>query len=85
MSDHGLNKMDMPQDERVETIKRSEAHDREGIGEPGVESASGRDRSQGELPRQAGTNVNDVDISGVVPQQHGQGSRTGEQGDPTGA
>lgn len=85
MSDHGLNKMDMPQDERVDTIKRSETQDRAGIGEPGVESASGRDRSEGELPRQAGTNVNDADLSGVMPRNQNQGSRVGEQGDPTGA
>jgi hypothetical protein len=65
--DHGLNKMDQSPEERAETIKRAENKKRAGIGQPGIESASGRDRSQGEFPRQAGTNVNDVDLSGALP------------------
>jgi hypothetical protein len=76
----------LSQEERVAAIKRAEAEGRKGIGQPGVESASGRDRAGTELPRNAGTNQNDVDLSRVAPPPGAvQGSRTGPQGDPTGA
>ena len=59
-------------------------------GQPGVESALGRDRTQGELPRDLGTNRQEGDsraeIDRVAPRPGAvEGSRIGEAGDPTGA
>jgi hypothetical protein len=55
-------------DERADIIKRAEGEDRAGIGEPGLESASGRDRAGGELPRNFGTNQGGkVDLTGIAP------------------
>lgn len=57
------------------------------VGQPGVESALGRDRSQGELPRAAGFNrqTGDLDLSQIVPPEGAvSGSRVTEEGDPTG-
>ncbi len=76
----------MNQDERVHAIKRSEEMDRAGIGEPGLESASGRDRARDELPRSLGTNQGPADVSDVAPPEGSvKGTRVGERGDPTGA
>jgi hypothetical protein len=73
-------------DHRAEVIKRAQDKDRAGIGKPGVESASGRDRSHDELPRNFGTNANDADVDSVAPpRDHMQGSRVGPSGDPTGS
>jgi hypothetical protein len=56
------------------------------IGQPGIESASGRDRSKGELPAGFGTDDGTIDISAVAPPPGTvQGTRVGPQGDPTGA
>jgi hypothetical protein len=76
----------MSPDERAAAIKRAEAEGRKGIGQPGVESALGRDRSMGELPRNFGTNANDANIDAVAPAPNTvQGTRVGPGGDPTGA
>lgn len=76
----------LSRDERLDAIKRSEEMDRAGIGEPGLESASGRDRSHGELPGSLGTNQGPADVSDVAPPEGSvKGTRIGERGDPTGA
>ena len=55
-------------------------------GQPGVESALGRDRTQGELPPELAANRGPGDVSGLAPDQHDEigGSRVGELGDATG-
>lgn len=84
MSDH-VDKP-MTDDERARVIKRAEAEGRAGIGVPGLESASGRDRAGGELPRNFGTNQNDADVEAVAPPRGAvEGSRVGADGDPTGS
>ena len=76
----------LSQDERVDAIKRSEKKDRAGIGEPGLESASGRDRSHGELDGSFGTNQGPADVSHVAPPEGSvKGTRVDERGDVTGA
>ncbi len=76
----------LSRDERVEAIKRSEEMDRAAIGEPGLESASGRDRAHGELPTSLGTNQGPADVSDVAPPEGSvKGTRVGERGDVTGA
>ena len=59
-------------------------------GQPGVESALGRDRTQGELPRDLGTNRREGDsraeLDRVAPPPGAvEGTRIGQAGDPTGA
>lgn len=86
MSDAAERHTRLNEEQRTEAIKRAEEQDRAGIGEPGVESASGRDRAGDELPRNAGTNQNDADLSGFVPPEGSvSGTRVGPGGDPTGA
>lgn len=71
--------------ERAAVIKQAEREGRAGIGEPGLESASGRDRAGTELPRNFGTNQGDVYIASVAPPPGSiDGSRVGSDGDPTG-
>jgi hypothetical protein len=80
-------------DERTRNEKTSEqqsAQPKKGskrhIGQPGIESASGRDRSKGELPAGFGTDDGNIDTSAVAPPPGTvQGTRVGPQGDPTGA
>ena len=59
-------------------------------GQPGVESALGRDRAQGELPRDLGANRPTGDSRAEIdqlapPPGAVEGSRIGPEGDPTGA
>ena len=85
MTDAPERLSNLSQDERVDAIKRSEEMDRAGIGEPGLESASGRDRAGEELPRSLGTNQGPADIDDVVPPKGSvKGTRVGEEGDVTG-
>ena len=73
-------------DHRAEVIKRAETEGRKAVGQPGVESASGRDRSHGELQTNLGTNQNDADIDAIAPSRGTvEGSRVGPSGDPTGS
>ena len=56
------------------------------IAKPGIESASGRDRSKGELPANFGTDEGPLDLSEVAPPPGSvEGSRVGAEGDPTGS
>jgi hypothetical protein len=56
------------------------------IGQSGIESARGRDRSEGELAAGFGTDDGTIDVSAVAPPPGTvQGTRVGPQGDPTGS
>ncbi len=60
-------------DERADIIQQAEEQGRAGIGEPGLESASGRDRAGEELPRNLGTNQGGTaDLSGIAPERENE-------------
>jgi hypothetical protein len=68
-----------------QSMNAPETQQRTTIGQPGIASASGRDRSQGELPASFGTDQGSLDLSGVAPPPGAvEGTRVGEAGDPTG-
>src|SRR5207237_6450162 len=50
----------------TEAMQSSDQHKLRHIGKPGIESASGRDRSKGELPANFGTDEGPFDISEVA-------------------
>ena len=80
------DKPHMDVDARLRAIKRSEASGREGLGQPGIESAAGRDRAGTELSRNFATNTNEIDVDSVAPPPGSvQGTRVTPEGDPTGA
>jgi hypothetical protein len=67
-------------------MKTSDQQKPSRIGQPGIESASGRDRSKGELPATFGTDEGSIDLSEVAPAPGAiEGSRVGTEGDPTGS
>ena len=68
------------------SMKDGDHQKRASIGQPGIESASGRDRSRGELPASFGTDEGSIDLSAVAPPRGAvEGSRVGTEGDPTGS
>jgi hypothetical protein len=70
----------------AEATQSSDQHKLRHIGKPGIESASGRDRSKGELSRDFGTDEGPLDLSDVAPPPGSvEGSRVGAEGDPTGS
>ena len=70
----------------TEAMQSSDQHKLRHIGKPGIESASGRDRSKGELPANFGTDEGPLDLSEVAPPPGSvEGSRVGAEGDPTGS
>lgn len=72
-------------EQRLQASERDAKGNRAEIGQPGIESASGRDRSKGELAPSFGTNEGTIDLSSVAPPPGAvEGTRVGEQGDPTG-
>ena len=70
----------------TEAMQSSDQQKLRHIGNPGIESASGRDRSKGELTANFGTDEGPLDLSEVAPPPGSvEGSRVGAEGDPTGS
>ena len=70
----------------TQPMKTSDQQKPTRIGQPGIESASGRDRSKGELPASFGSDEGSIDLSEVAPPPGAvEGTRVGTEGDPTGS